>query len=90
MPDEAIARERARTAIQAGKIPIGRPDRTWGGNGVGLPCVICDLRIKLDQLELEIEFERIGGFDVFHIHLRCFSAWELERTKVGGEPRLMM
>ncbi len=85
MPDEAIAREQARAAIQAGKIPIRRPERTWGGKGVDMPCVVCDLPITREELELEIEFDRVGvrGFDMFHIHLRCFSAWELERTKVG-------
>ena len=40
---------------------------------------------------LEIEFARHGstpavastapGFDRYHLHLRCFAAWELERTK---------
>jgi hypothetical protein len=87
MSDEVIARERARAAIQSGKIPLRRPDRTWGGPGVGASCVVCDQPITRDQLELEIEFERVGGLDKFHVHLRCFSAWELERTKVDGEAR---
>jgi hypothetical protein len=81
MPDEGIARERARAAIQAGKIPLRRPDRTWGGPGVGAQCAVCDLPITRDQLELEIEFVRLGGLDNLHVHIRCFAAWELERTK---------
>lgn len=87
MPDEAIARERARAAIQAGKIPLRRPDRTWGGPGVGAPCAVCDLPITRDHLELEIEFVRLGGgLENLHVHIRCFAAWELERTKVDGAP----
>jgi hypothetical protein len=61
MPDEGIARERARAAIQAGKIPLRCPDRVWGGPGVGAPCAVCDLPITRDQREFEIEFERSGG-----------------------------
>jgi len=33
-------------------------------------------------MEFEIEFARDGGnpgLDRFHIHLRCFTAWEFER-----------
>ena len=35
MPDEVLLRVRARAAIQDGKLPSRRPDRTWGGPGVG-------------------------------------------------------
>jgi len=35
-----------------------------------------------DELELEIEFAHDGdnpGLDKFHVHIRCFAAWEFER-----------
>jgi len=35
-------------------------------------------------LEFEIQFARDGanpGLDNFHIHVRCFAAWEFERKK---------
>jgi len=35
-------------------------------------------------MEFEIQFEHGGatpGLDKFHVHLRCFAAWEMERTK---------
>ena len=86
MPDEGIARERARAAIQAAKIPIRRPDRMWGGPGAGAPCVVCQMPISRDQLEVEIEFDRLGGPDKLHVHIRCFAAWVLERTKVEEAP----
>ena len=84
MPDEGIARERARAAIRAAMIPIRRPDRVWGGPGAGAPCAVCELPITRDQLELE--FDQVGAPDTLHFHIRCFAAWELERTKVEGAP----
>jgi hypothetical protein len=37
-------------------------------------------------MEFEIEFARDGagtaaGLDKFHVHIRCFAAWEFERDK---------
>ncbi len=82
--EEGALREKARSALQAGKIPDRRPDRTWGGPGVGAACAICDLPVERDQMEFEIEFARNGGnpgLDKFHVHIRCFAAWELERRR---------
>jgi hypothetical protein len=84
MPDEKNLREKARAAIKAGKVPTRRPDRTWGGPGVGAPCVVCDLPVTKDELEFEIQFTHDGdnpGLDKYHVHVRCFAAWEFERTK---------
>ena len=69
MPDEPIARERAHAAIQAGKIPLRSPDRSWGGPGIGAPCAVCDQPIPSENLEFEIEFERLGSLDTFHVHM---------------------
>jgi hypothetical protein len=84
MPDEMILRQHAREALQAGKIPANRPERTWGGPGVGAQCTICGRPVGRDELEFEVEFARDGdvpSLDKFHLHLRCFAAWEFERTK---------
>jgi hypothetical protein len=84
MPDEPILREKARIAIRSGKIPARRPDRTWGGPGVGALCTVCDQPIGKEQLEFEIQFARDGddpGLDTYHVHIRCFAAWEFERSK---------
>jgi hypothetical protein len=87
MPDEPIFRQRAREAIRTGRLPSRPPDRTWGGNGAGEPCSICGEPIKRDDLELEMEFrpdhEPVIPLS-YHLHLRCFAAWELERTKISG------
>jgi hypothetical protein len=87
MLDESILREKAREAIRSGMLPVGKPDRTFGGQGSGVTCAICGDQVKRDQLELEIEFNRHGvmpGLDRYHLHVRCFAAWELERTKVDS------
>ena len=41
-------------------------------------------------MEFEIEFARDGdnpGLDKFHVHIRCFAAWEFERPHVWDAPR---
>jgi len=84
MPDEPRLREQARRAVQNGKLPARRPDRTWGGPGVGAECAVCEKRVTKDEMEFEIEFAHDGanpGLDKFHVHVRCFAAWEFERNK---------
>jgi hypothetical protein len=82
LPDEPRLREQAREVIQNGKLPSRSPDRTWGGPGVGAPCSVCEKPVIKD--ELEIQFARDGdnpGLDKYHVHVRCFAAWEFERSK---------
>jgi hypothetical protein len=88
MPDESILREKARSIVLSGKLPTRRPDRTWGRPGVGAECTICEEPVTRDQMEFEIQFMRDGnpGLDKFHVHIRCFAAWEFERRKDGGAP----
>jgi hypothetical protein len=84
--DEQAVRAKVREVLQAGKLPNRKPDRTWGGPGVGAPCSVCDLPATRDQLEFEIEFARDGdnpGRDKYHVHVRCFAAWEFERRRDG-------
>jgi hypothetical protein len=82
--DETILREKARQVVRNGKLPQRRPDRTWGGPGVGATCAVCDLPVRRDELEFEIEFARDdqdldAWLDKFYGHIRCFAAWEFER-----------
>ena len=83
MPDEPRLREQARAVVESGKLPSRSPDRTWGGPGVGAPCTICDKPVTKAELEFAIQFARDGdnpGLDKFHVHVRCFAAWEFERN----------
>jgi len=87
MPDESLLRGQARYAIRSGKLPSRQPDRTWGGPGVGVVCIICDQRVAQDQMEFAIGFagdETMPGVDTYRVHLHCFAAWEFERHQDGG------
>jgi len=82
--DEQALREKAREVLKSGKLPNRRPDRTWGGHGVNAPCSVCGLPVTPQQIEFEIQFARDGdnpGLDKFHVHIRCFAAWEFERAR---------
>lgn len=78
MADEHTLREKAREAIRSGRLPSRRPDRTFGGPGIGASCAVCGESVTRDQMELEVEFNRHGptpGLDRCHLHTRCFAAW---------------
>ena len=78
MDDDGL-RQKARAAIQSGKLPTRRPDRTWGGRGSGGPCAVCQLALRGDEMALEIEFVATGHYPkIIHMHTKCFAAWELE------------
>jgi hypothetical protein len=82
MTDENDIRANARAVVLAGRLPSRRPDRTWGGPGVGAPCTVCELSVEPSQMEFEIQFAWDGdnpGLDKYHLHIRCFAAWEFER-----------
>jgi len=88
--DEAALRELVRRVIRRQEIPNRRPDRTWGGPGTGISCAICDVPVRKEDMELEIEFAFDGdkpGFAVYHVHVPCFAMWELEQTiPKDGDP----
>jgi hypothetical protein len=86
MPDEGIAHERARAAIQAAKIPIRRPDRMWGGLVPARRAWYPSCRSLAINLSLRSSSIASAARDKLHVHFRCFGAWELERTKVAGAP----
>jgi hypothetical protein len=80
--DEESLRAKARSVVRQGKLPRRNPDRTWGGPGVGATCAVCDLPVTKNEMEFEIQFSHDGGnpgLDKFHVHVRCFAAWEFER-----------
>jgi hypothetical protein len=82
-PTEPELRKLVREALHAGKLPRREPDYTWGGNGCGATCTICQELVRADQVEYEVQFAHDGsrrGMDQFHMHFRCFAVWERERT----------
>jgi hypothetical protein len=83
MPNEARVRELARQILLAGRLPRGDPDRTWGGSGGGEACAVCGQPVMSTETEYEIQFVRPNTTpDRFSLHIRCFAAWEMERTKL--------
>ena len=85
MLDEDVLRSKARAVVQQGKMPAHAPDRVWGGPGVDAPCAVCERPISKNEMEFEVQFARDGhggggDLDKFHLHRRCFAAWEFERS----------
>jgi len=41
--------------------------------------------VRKNESEFEIEFAQAGSNRAvtLHLHVRCFAAWEFERTKAG-------
>ena len=81
MKDEHTIREKAREAIQSGKLPAMKPSRTWGGPGSGTPCSVCGEPVTPGQMELEVAYRRADGrpgLETYYFHIRCFAVWECE------------
>lgn len=88
MKDQCVPPEVVRQAIQTGKLPRRRPERTWGGTGSGCPCAVCGRPVTRDEVEIELEFA--GGDDGrseggLRVHVSCLSAWELELERMAAE-----
>ena len=75
----------------------------FSGPGTGAACAACGLPVGPDKIGIEIQFtalgdqrsfrdvlDRLGTLPVvprYHLHVRCFAAWEFERSKVGVDGR---
>jgi hypothetical protein len=88
MTDDDVLREHARAAIQAGKLPNRDPSRIWGGNGFWMHCAVCGNVVISDELGYELQFAEDGGGipapAEYHVHVRCFTAWDKERRRQHG------
>ena len=79
MSDDCTLRAKAREALQSGKLPTRKPDRTLGGLGRGGACALCGELLTPTGMEIEIEFDGNGTtprLDTYLLHPRCFAAWE--------------
>lgn len=62
----------ARTRIANGQLPTGRPTRFFGGPGNGESCNLCDERIGLASVSIEVE----QASDVsLNFHANCYRAY---------------
>jgi hypothetical protein len=73
---EGELRQLAREEIQGGRLPQSLSLTMWGGQGSGLPCVVCGEAIPRDQVEYEVADPRGGESLLFH--LLCHTVWQLE------------
>jgi hypothetical protein len=81
MGEESVPRVRAREAMKTGRLPDHRPERVWGGLGSGKPCAVCGEAVDKDDVELELQFasDQVAAATSYHVHAKCFGAWETER-----------
>jgi len=79
--DDVILRESVQQCLRSGGLPATASARTFAGAGNGAPCALCARTIGRDELELELEFRqpRAPFVAFYHLHPRCYAAWELER-----------
>jgi hypothetical protein len=85
--DVSLVHDKAREAVRVGRLPNRSPNRTWGGPSVDGDCVVCGEPLKRDTVSFEIEIGRNGGdagVDRYRMHVRCFTAWDLERQVLEG------
>jgi hypothetical protein len=83
MDDERSLRRRARAKIDRAEIPNRSPIRLWGGPPGSVTCAICDRPLPHSELAVTVLFEPLTldvRGEVYHLHLRCFAAWEFERS----------
>lgn len=89
MNDDCALHAKAREALQSGKLPTRKPDRTLGGLGRGGACALCGTLLTPTGMEIEVEFARKGTtsrLDTYLLHPRCFAAWELLRDTLEVDP----
>jgi hypothetical protein len=90
MSDSSTLRQKAREAIQTGRLPKRPPEHVWGGAGAGACCAICGKLTTPDEIEFELDFIQPGetpGATTYFAHGPCFSAWKLEmRTSMIDGP----
>ena len=81
MRDESVLRALAREAMKTGNLPDHRPEGLWGGLGSGAPCAVCGEVVDKEDVELELQFtsDGVAAATHYHVHAKCFAAWELER-----------
>jgi len=85
MLDEHLRRELARAAIRAGRLPSRSPERMGSRSGTQLACAVCSGPVQPSEEEIKLGYDHgaVQEAEVFHLHIRCFAAWEFERTKIG-------
>lgn|SRR5215469_9123566 len=85
MGDDTALGACAGDAAKAGTLPEHPPERMWGGPGSGAPCRLCGKTVRENEAEFELEFPLEGGAGKanYHVHARCYTAWEAAHRDQG-------
>ena len=82
---ESLLRGFAQERIRSGKLPPGRPSRTYAGHGAGAECALCGSPINSAEVEYEMEFDRPNSAPTgIRMHLYCTNVWQQERSAGDG------
>jgi hypothetical protein len=79
MPSDRIEQDLERRALERinqGRLPAPGHQRTWGGRGSHEPCALCDVTIRSDEVEYEIETRNAAGVQLYRFHFLCHNAWQ--------------
>ena len=63
--------DKARERMRSGELPDRMPAATWGGQGDGRCCAVCETVVTAVQPQVEFELGQL-----FRMHVSCFTAWE--------------
>jgi hypothetical protein len=75
----------AQTKIDSGVLPATRKVTTLGGLSGGAVCVACDRPIRVDSVELEIEWSRDGRRLTARLHPACYAVWSEAVERLSEE-----
>ena len=85
MIDESALLKHVCEAIRTQRLPNRPPSRVWGGSGFWMQCVICGSLVTAEQVGYELQFaEGDAPATEYHVHVRCFTAWDQERRRCSG------
>ena len=76
MPVSPEARRRVRANLDAGRLPLDRPQKMHAGRGDGTGCDGCGEIIDRTEVEYEATYENGRAC---RLHLACAALWEVER-----------
>lgn len=74
--DERELRERARSLIASGTLPVIISTQLSAGYGADERCAVCALAIGTEMVAYELADPRNG--QPLHFHTRCHQVWQLE------------
>jgi hypothetical protein len=89
MPTETVLPESelralVRWRIEAGRLPLMRPDQISAGYGRSNACSVCDLPIEQTKIEYEVQTPDTLRRLIFHF--ACYVIWQRECSRLMGQP----